>query len=107
MVEWMGLPRTVVRGFIGGPDHWREMEVGSTILAGRGLHNLTVETEIGTFFVPGPASIGPAVYAPTNGVGVDIEDFDTDILNGPVSSQREQEAIQALRRLGLPEVPPW
>jgi len=96
---------TGIRGFQGSKNSWRELDVGSTILAGRGLHNLTIETNIGQFFIPGPASAGSARYTPPQGASFDVMDFDPDDLKDPNSKLFDLSAFKALRSLGLP--PEW
>lgn len=91
-----------IRGFQGNPTTWREFEVTSTIIAGRGLHNLTFQSELGEFFIPGPASCGPAIYTAPGRGSVDVQDFDPADLVDPSNRLFNIDAHRALRSLGLP-----
>lgn len=105
-IEGLALGQCGIRGFRQVDGLWSEFEVGSTILAGRGLHNLSFETEIGSFFVPGPASLGPATYTPPNGRDVELRDFDPEDLKDPLSPGFDTNAYMALRSLGMPALWP-
>lgn len=91
-----------IRGFQGNPPTWREFEVTSTIISGRGLGNLSFESEIGSFFIPGSASCGSARYTKPGSVGINVEDFDPADLLDPNNPSFNLEAHKALRSLGLP-----
>lgn len=95
-----------VRCFYGDSHGWREAEVTSAIRGGGGTGNLTFETEIGEFFVPGPNACGSCAYTPPRGSSVTCREYDIATVTDPFSPDCPMDAFRALRSLGLPPVWP-
>jgi hypothetical protein len=99
------LGTTGIRGFQSTSRGWEEFEVESTRLTTGGLNNLSFDTALGSFFIPGDGSVGDPTLDTKRGsksetlrfVELYLED-----LQDPKSPGFNVDAHRALRNLGLP-----
>lgn len=95
-----GTMTTSFRIFYGGPENWRESEVMSAVVSGRGLGNWRYETGIGDFFIPGPNSIGDPTHL-FQGKTVSLVEIEEDRLD-ITSPHFEPAPFNVFRTLGVP-----